>query len=481
MPKRLLVIDPIPTHRIRLKAALRAAQYDIVSVDRIACAAGVMEAGHIDLILVNTSGTDPAKMMTRLRQALGATVVPVLCRDDEAGPARRMSALATGARDMVATRVPEMLLLARLRGLLRESETAMELEHRRVAAASFGFSEAAMPFGAQGRVLRVALETAEESPVLEDFRGSELPFQVSALSREELLRDDKAGQSPDAIVLQAGRDEMGMLDRILPEIRMRSHLRQASVLVLHDPESPEVAVRALNLGAAEIAEEGSSTVELTHRIDMMLSRKLVRDALRRSTEESFRIAATDVLTGLYNRRYAEVYLADVLHRAGEGGRGFTVMMADIDHFKAVNDTFGHGAGDGVLKEVSRRIRDNLRAVDLVSRHGGEEFLVILPEIDGVEAEMAAERLRKAVAGTPVPLETGVQIEVTVSIGVTVAPAASLRRTVVSGAGAQADDAKEALTRRLMRELLESADRALYEAKNSGRNCISVSSSIASAA
>ena len=152
MPKRLLVIDPIPTHRIRLKAALRAAQYEIVTVDRIACAVGAMIAAPVDMILLNTSGAQPAQMLARLRRAIDPVEVPILCRDDEAGPIRRTEALATGARDMVSTRIPETLLLARLRALLREGDAATELEHRRVAAASFGFREAAATFQANARI-----------------------------------------------------------------------------------------------------------------------------------------------------------------------------------------------------------------------------------------------------------------------------------------------------------------------------------------
>lgn len=478
MAKRLLLVDPIPTHRIRLKAALRAAQYDITSVDRIACVTGAMGAEPIDLIMLNTSGTDPAQSMARLVRAIGPTDIPVLCRDDDAGPLRRMQALSTGACDMIATSIPETLLLARLRGILRDAEAISELERRRVAAASFGFRETAARFGAEGQVVRVSLR---DSSIEKSEEVKSASHEMIDLTRDELLRDNGSRTAPAAIVLSVAAEAADQVDAVLPEIRSRSHLRQASVIVVHPKGAHDIAVRALNLGASEIAEQGSTDLELGHRIETMLSRKRVRDSLRRSTEESFRLATTDPLTGLFNRRYAEVYLSDALVRAEETGRPLTIMMADIDHFKSVNDSFGHAAGDEVLVEVSTRIRDNLRAMDLVSRHGGEEFLIILPDIEGSEAELAAERLRASVAGMPIRLSNGALSKTTISIGVAVSQSGWLKaRKPLTH---REDDAfvDEDQSNSLIATLLASADAALYAAKGCGRNCVSISQMTASAA
>ena len=478
MPKRLLLVDPIPTHRIRLKAVLRAAQYDITSVDRIACVSGAIAASPVDLILLNTSGTDPAQAMARLTKATGPSGVPVLCRDDEAGPLRRMQALATGACDMVATRVPETLLLARLRGILRDAEAIGELERRRVAAASFGFREQAALFGTVGRIVCVTLESPSLA-LQEDLRS--VSHTMTGLTRDELLRDEGIRSTPDAVLLEVGAEAADQLDAVLPEIRARSHLRDASVIVIHPMGAHDLAVRALNLGAAEIAEVGSSGLELGHRIETMLSRKRVRDSLRRSTEESFRLATTDPLTGLFNRRYAEVYLSDALLRAKETGRPLAVMMVDIDHFKSVNDTYGHASGDAVLLEVASRIRDNLRAMDLVSRHGGEEFLVILPDIAGHESELAAERLRDSISSVPILLPDRTPLTATISIGVAVSQASWLQSESSKASSSVDYAAAEHQAGSLMDELISCANAALHAAKNGGRNRVSISRRAASAA
>jgi two-component system cell cycle response regulator len=474
MPKRLLLIDPIPTHRIRLRATLRVAQYDVTSIDRIACAKNAVAADAPDLILLNTSGAEPTQMLTRLEKALGATGVPVLCRDEDAGPERRMRALANGARDMIAAKVSIPMLLARLRGLLRDSEAEAELERRRLAAVSFGFSEANASFHAPENIVSVdigGLGNSQSLAVPDTYRHLKMTIG-------QLLDDGGQIAAPDAILLNVGEDGAEDLEAVLPEIRARGHLRKAAVLVLYPADGYHVAQRALNLGAAEISEDGSSEQELIHRISKMLARKRVRDALSRSTEESFRLATTDVLTGLYNRRYAEVYLSDTLLRANESGRGLTVLMLDIDHFKSVNDTYGHAAGDLVIREVADRIRLNLRAVDMVSRHGGEEFLVVMPEIDGTEAEWAADRLRSEIAATPIVLADGTELSVTVSVGV--ACLESVKAAEPPRSGQVMPEAGQGANP-LIDHLITSADRALYSAKRAGRNRVSVEPLSASAA
>jgi two-component system, cell cycle response regulator len=158
----------------------------------------------------------------------------------------------------------------------------------------------------------------------------------------------------------------------------------------------------------------------------------------------------DPLTGIYNRRYAAQHMIRVMERAHETDGVFAVMMIDLDKFKSINDRFGHDAGDAVLREFSRRLQENIRGVDLVARFGGEEFFVAMPDVDRHAAAHAAERIRSAIEGAPVPLPGGASVEVTVSIGVAIATAA--------------DSDAEAIIKR--------ADCALYASKEAGRNRVS---------
>ena len=164
-------------------------------------------------------------------------------------------------------------------------------------------------------------------------------------------------------------------------------------------------------------------------------------------EEAQRLSLTDPLTGLWNYRYLRESLRREVERASRFGRMLAVLVLDLDHFKEVNDTYGHAAGDAVLGEFARRIRIGLREVDVAFRQGGEEFVVLLPETDAYGGIIVAERLGAAVRDLPVSIEARGSIPVTVSIGVAVFPEHG----------------------KTVQEVLQAADDALYAAKNGGRD------------
>jgi two-component system cell cycle response regulator len=122
-------------------------------------------------------------------------------------------------------------------------------------------------------------------------------------------------------------------------------------------------------------------------------RRRFQDRLRSNYERSLSLALTDSLTGLYNRRYLTNHLESTIQRARETGKALSVVMVDVDHFKRVNDTLGHGTGDEVLRSVAQRINGNLRNFDMVARYGGEEFTIVMPDVGDI-AVMVAERLRE---------------------------------------------------------------------------------------
>jgi diguanylate cyclase (GGDEF)-like protein/PAS domain S-box-containing protein len=167
---------------------------------------------------------------------------------------------------------------------------------------------------------------------------------------------------------------------------------------------------------------------------------------RKRWEDAMKVLATvDPLTGAYNRRQGDLLLAAEFSRRARNARTFAALMLDIDHFKTVNDTFGHAAGDAVLVALVRTCQDTLRAIDVVARWGGEEFLIVLPETGTAEAMVAAERVRAALEATDAAAPGGAPIRFTVSIGVAVSSGESPS------------------------ELLRRSDAALYVAKTGGRN------------
>jgi diguanylate cyclase (GGDEF)-like protein/PAS domain S-box-containing protein len=174
---------------------------------------------------------------------------------------------------------------------------------------------------------------------------------------------------------------------------------------------------------------------------------------RKRAEKAEEIASHDGLTNLYNYRKFHSFLKDEIIRSQRFNRPVSLLMLDIDHFKQVNDTHGHQAGDAVLKGISDLLMSQSRAVDRVCRYGGEEITIILPETDVTLAMEIADRLRAAVEGWDFDIGGGKIINITISVGVAAYPKHA--------------DSVEAL--------VKASDVALYAAKNAGRNCVSVSS------
>ncbi|HDO7855981.1 TPA: diguanylate cyclase [Legionella pneumophila] len=165
----------------------------------------------------------------------------------------------------------------------------------------------------------------------------------------------------------------------------------------------------------------------------------------------------DPLTGLYNRRYLEDFLFKQLHQAERTKASFAILMLDLDHFKKINDTFGHDAGDLVLKELGQILNSDIRLGDIAARYGGEEFVLLLYDIDAQAAKMKAENLRSAISNLQVKYRAQPVGQITASISISVYP----------------DDAKSPA------EVIEAADKALYQAKNKGRNKVILFSEISS--
>jgi two-component system cell cycle response regulator len=214
------------------------------------------------------------------------------------------------------------------------------------------------------------------------------------------------------------------------------------------------------LGSINFGSKDAARFTTVHAIDFFehlgviasfaLENAVNRARLRRS-------GFTDVLTGWNNRRYLHVRLNEELARARRDATTLTCLMLDIDHFKRVNDSFGHGAGDEVLKEIASRIESQVRASDVAARYGGEEFVILLPNTDTISGELLAERIRQEIQSVPFNLADRENLTVTVSIGIA---CTSPRR----------DDSDLKTTGE---SLVARADVALYQAKSAGRNRVAV--------
>lgn len=273
---------------------------------------------------------------------------------------------------------------------------------------------------------------AEEGDIISATDG----VQAIALAESDL---------PDLILLDVsmpGMDGYEVCHRLKSNIRTRD----IPVVFVTGRTEDNDQEKGLLLGAIDYILKPYSPLIVLARIRNHLALQKAHLDLKIANAELTRLAATDFLTGVWNRRrFMELGKAEVA-RVRRSGRCFGTVMIDVDHFKTVNDTYGHDVGDSVLRTLAEACVDRLRNVDIVGRMGGEEFALILPETDPQGAKLTVERLREYLGELAVPIDSGT-LKVTVSAGVT---------TV--------HDPRDSIEAALKR-----ADEALYEAKGSGRN------------
>ena len=246
-------------------------------------------------------------------------------------------------------------------------------------------------------------------------------------------------REPDLVLLDYVMPEIDGVD-FLRRFRAQPHLATIPVVVVTGQEDRPSLYRALDAGANDFLTKPVDELELLARAKNMLK-------LRSATRDLYRLATTDELTGLANRRHFLLRLVDEVARAARYPQPTSVALLDLDHFKLINDTYGHGGGDAVLQVTAALCRDVLRDVDTIGRIGGEEFAVLMPGTDIAGALIVCERLRLAVEQARVETLTGI-----------------VRPSVSIGVAERRPDEDSAL-------LLLRADTALYRAKQNGRNRI----------
>ncbi len=243
--------------------------------------------------------------------------------------------------------------------------------------------------------------------------------------------------------------EMPRIDgfKFLGMMKSRPELKDTPVILLTGRGDRELKVKGLELGASDYITKPFDVEELVARVKVHLKIKNLQDDLKRTNELLLELSNTDHLTGLFNRRYLMEALGKEVQRSVRKKSNLSLLVLDIDHFKKVNDTYGHLQGDIVLQRVSQLLQKELRTYDTAARYGGEEFIAILPAATLDEAIFVANRVRTAVQGAKFSGDLS-ELSLTASLGVANLTASGVR-TVDS--------------------FIKLADDALYRAKANGRN------------
>jgi two-component system cell cycle response regulator len=455
MSGRVLVVDDVEANVKLLEAKLSSEYFDVLTAYNGPAALEIAETELPDVILLDVmmprmDGFEVCRQLKANRRTVDVPVVMVTALSDTAN---RLRGLEAGADDFLTKPVNDVALFARVRSLVRLKRMMEELRVREGICSKFGGSDT--PVCEHDGPARIMIVDDDEFAVA---RMTETLLPVAhSVARPSTCAEAWTLLAPDIELIIAslctpGSDAL----RLVTQCRANETFRQLPILLIADGRDLPRLAKGLDLGANDYLVRPVDRNELLARTATQVRRKRLQNRLEENYRRSLELALTDELTGLYHRRYLFVHLDELIARVNQDGISAAVLLFDIDHFKQVNDTYGHAAGDDVLRELAARTTHCVRNVDLVARRGdgaGDEFVVVMPETDMTIAAAVAERLRAAVAREPFTIKSdGRKLSVTISIGV--------------ASAAVGDDRDRLLSR---------VDDALYAGKNRGRNCVIVRS------
>jgi two-component system, cell cycle response regulator len=458
MTARILIVDDVPANIRLLEAKLSAEYYQIATAQDGLEALRLAHSWQPDLVLLDVMMPvlDGYETCRRLKADPATHHIPVVMVTALGEAGERLRGLEAGADDFLTKPVEYDTLLARVKSLIRLKRMLDEWRAR---------GETARALGLATEMPGVPSVHGARALVVDDW---DLGAQAAqdALAREGVLPGRAASEAEamgltaaipfDLIVLSLSMANDDPL-RLASRLRAADATHDVPLLLIAEPEQRDRILRGFDLGANDWIVRPVDENELRVRARNQIRRKFYQDRLRSDLGQALEMALTDPLTGFYNQRYLMRHLRGLM--ASGQTNTVSVLMLDVDHFKQVNDQFGHAAGDKALKAIADMLRGNTRVFDSIARYGGEEFVVVMPGASTMDALDAAERLRCSVADMAFFPTPGVRHQLTVSIGIAFSNRADMTAE----------------------QILQLADAAMYRAKHAGRNRVEQAGSEGAAA
>ena len=446
MTATVLVVDHLEPNVKLLEAKLLGEYYTVFTANNGISALEILSQSKIDIVLLDVMmpGMDGFETCKKIKENPETTHIPVVMVTALSELEDRVKGLEAGADEFLTKPINGIALFARVKSLSRMKTVIDELKLRNNINAELGAIVVELKDNfLESKILLFDDDVIQAKNVKEQL--SELSGQVKILT--SLDEVDALGVfTPDVVIISCQIDTVDPL-RIAVMLRSKPNFKNSVLMMLADEANIPMVIKGMELGINDYFMYPVDKSELKARIRTQLRRKQYQDNLRAELEESVDLSTKDGLTGVFNRRYFDIHVKQMVQKSQETKKPICIMMFDMDHFKQVNDTYGHPAGDAVLKTLASILKSSFRVTDLIARYGGEEFIALLHDIDLQETLQIAEKTRALIEATDfaIPDPIGV-IQKTTSIGV-----------VEYSQGDTVED------------FISKVDKALYEAKKTGRN------------
>ncbi len=457
MSARVLVVDDMLPNLKLLEAKLSREYYEVITAQNGLACLEMAKKYSPDIILLDIMmpGMDGFETCRALRADSDLAHIPVIMVTALSEKEDRVHGLEAGADDFLTKPLNDTALFARVRSLVRLKVMMDELRLRGVTSYDLGLNHEGSNIGSisESKILLIDDDAIQSNQLI--LKLSSVNKHIKLLNQPEKALDEAIKGDYDLILISTQLMTADGL-RICSQLRTNEHTRNVSLLILIDEHDTDALVKGLELGINDYIITPVDVNELVARVKTQVRRKKFQDALRSNYKTTASLAVTDSLTNLYNRRFLDSHIENMIKESTEFMRPFAVMMIDIDNFKLVNDIdlggYGHHIGDEVLKEFAQRMLKNIRPSDLAVRYGGDEFVILLPGTDTASAQVVAERIRSNIESAPFDISV---------------PPGKLKKTVSIGIA-------QLVKGDVAAELIKRADIALYKAKNNGRNKVELS-------
>lgn len=453
MTANILVVDDTQQNIELLEARLLSEYYTVFTATSGKQALEILAAKNIDVVLLDIMmpEMDGFEVCSRIKANPATTYIPVVMVTAMDEKAARLQALEVGADELLMKPINNLALSIRLKALARTKALIDELTLRNSTNAALGIPMMDMAEDTHLRKIKIIDDDIVRSRNIKTIL-SKLTDHIEIISNIE-EKDNKHSEenisnkdNTDLVIISSTLEAYDPF-KIVACITNNPNMQDTIIVGLSDEIDEEKLKKGVELGVQDYFMYPIDEIELQIRTRTLLKRKRYQENIRNHLEKQLDLSIKDAVTDLYNRYYFDLHVIQMAKRSHEYKNTVCLLMCDLDDFKLVNDTYGHQAGDEILRQLGAVLKRSFKLTDLVARYGGEEFVILVDDILIDGAEEAAERLRQKIAAMEFSISTVPgKLKKTISIGVS-----------------------EYKQGEPIDQFIARADKAMYMAKRNGKN------------